>query len=337
MSKPVLIISLVSALLVPLVAGKLIGPRQVWALAGQVETASPNASPSIDRLTISRLIHPRGSLGLGGRDPVELVETGTALAGQETFASNYDGQTYRFGSAETKARFDANPSNYAPVLAGDSMVAWVDRKELKGGKPEIFSIYGGKIFLFANEEEKRTFDANPKNYFESDLLLQGFSPVSLVDDEALRRGTTEFQVNVDGWRILLSDEEEVAKFKADPGRYFPTLAGIDPVAAAGGNPLPGLARFSVVYKNRLYATSSTENREKFIAQPDPYSEFDVALEGLCPVALLEEKKKVPGHYGISTIFRGQRYLFASDASRKRFLDDPAKYVPEGPAEATGSR
>jgi len=54
----------------------------------------------------------------------------------------------------------------------------------------------------------------------------------------------------------------------------------------------------------------------------------LALRGFDPVAYFETGKPMKGVDAISTTFNGARYLFASEAHRRTFLADPAKYVPQ---------
>ena len=62
--------------------------------------------------------------------------------------------------------------------------------------------------------------------------------------------------------------------------------------------------------------------------PINVDEHGVALRGYDPVAYFDGGK--PTH-GVATIFvsyEGTRYLFASEAHRKAFLDAPTKYIPQ---------
>jgi YHS domain-containing protein len=179
--------------------------------------------------------------------------------------------------------------------------------------------------LFTSSEEKAKFDSNPGSYFDADVLMDGISPVSLVDEEVLSRGDKEFLVIYDGRRVYLVTETEKEKFSVDPGRYYPTLGGLDPVAMFQGEPAAGIARLSVVYKNRLYMTSSEKNRQEFLVNPVPYSDLDVAFGGNCPVTLVDENRKQLGHYAISVVSRGRRILFVNDQKRKLFLENPRRY------------
>ena len=54
----------------------------------------------------------------------------------------------------------------------------------------------------------------------------------------------------------------------------------------------------------------------------------LALRGYDPVAYFEDGRPTRGVENISASYRGARYLFASEAHRKLFLENPQKYVPE---------
>lgn len=53
----------------------------------------------------------------------------------------------------------------------------------------------------------------------------------------------------------------------------------------------------------------------------------VALQGFCPVALLEKSEWVAGDPAFGSIHLGQLYLFADQASLATFLADPEPYTP----------
>lgn len=53
----------------------------------------------------------------------------------------------------------------------------------------------------------------------------------------------------------------------------------------------------------------------------------VALEGYCPVCIIEMKKWVPGKSDHQSTYDGKTYYFPSEKQKEMFLADPAKYVP----------
>lgn len=281
--------------------------------------------PLVDPELMGKFVQTRPGTALEGNDPIILATSNKLQAGDPQHEYYFDGQVYRFASPENVEQFKADPGTFAPALGGLSVIAYRDRKAAEAGTVQHFSTFSGRIYLFASAEEKAKFDGGPGNYFDADVLMDGFSPVSLVDEEKLRRGDKEFLVIYDGRRVYLFNQDEKEKFTQDPGKYYPTLGGLDPVALVRGESVFGIARFSVVFKNRLYMTSSSENREEFLKNPIPYADLDVALGGNCPVTLVEENQKQPGYYGLSVVNRGRRLLFASEEKRKRFVEDPQRY------------
>ena len=141
----------------------------------------------------------------------------------------------------------------------------------------------------------------------------------------------------EGRRVLFASEEELKSFTEDPGRFFPTLAGLDLVLATRGEFVAGDAKLSIVYKNRLYVMSSVESRDAFLADPASLSDVDVTLDGVRPVTLAEQGERVAGAYNVSTIFLGRRFLFANDDCRRQFALDPPRYAKIDIENATASR
>lgn len=290
--------------------------------------AKPVEAPKLDKGLLSRIVVARPAEALGGKDAVALVASDQVADGRRDQTSIFDGQTYSFSNDENKAKFDETPSAYAPVLSGFSVVAYKDGGKLVPGSVEFRTSYDGRQYLFATQAEKEAFEADRKSFEDIDILLQGFSPISLVEEEVLRRGDKAHEVVFEGRRVRLADAKEKEEFLARPYRYFPSLGGIDPVSIADGKPEIGLARFSAVYKNRLYSMASEGNRKRFLENAVPYSDLDVADGGRDPVALVDDRVDEPGHYGISTVYRGQRFLFSNEANREKFVKDSHRYEQE---------
>jgi YHS domain-containing protein len=53
----------------------------------------------------------------------------------------------------------------------------------------------------------------------------------------------------------------------------------------------------------------------------------VAMEGYCPVQLVENNRWVRGTHEAGVIHRGRLYLCATPEQRRRFLADPDRYAP----------
>ncbi len=57
-------------------------------------------------------------IAIGGYDPVGYFTEGRPVAGSTEFTLRWNGATWRFASAESRARFEANPAAYAPAFGG---------------------------------------------------------------------------------------------------------------------------------------------------------------------------------------------------------------------------
>jgi YHS domain-containing protein len=63
-------------------------------------------------------------------------------------------------------------------------------------------------------------------------------------------------------------------------------------------------------------------------QADPESSpIALALEGFCPVCMIEDGKMVPGKATESLVHQGKRYHFATAEQKQTFLANPKKYLP----------
>lgn len=104
------------------------------------------------------------------------------------------------------------------------------------------------------------------------------------------------------------------------------LAGIatassGPVLAQSGNRTtpPGGSGYRDQAASDSLAPSGSGQRS---AQQAP-----LALEGYCPVSILEMRKWVKGDPAYRDVYDGRTYLFANEQGQKMFEANPAKYVP----------
>ena len=121
----------------------------------------------------------------------------------------------------------------------------------------------------------------PPKYSAEKLLLDGFSPVSLLTDKKWIKGTQEFAVDFEGQWYFLTSAAEVKAFRAKPEDYVPQFMGCDPVLVWDTSRVPavrGLTRFAAFYDDQLYLFSTAENRDLFKQTPDTYIMTRVVLD-----------------------------------------------------------
>ncbi|GAB5559384.1 MAG: YHS domain-containing (seleno)protein [Synoicihabitans sp.] len=90
-------------------------------------------------------------LAIKGYDPVAYFEVGEAQAGSGDHELEWQGATWRFVSAAHKAKFAANPENYAPQYGG--YCAWaVSNNYTAPIDPKAWKIVDGKLYLNYNHK-----------------------------------------------------------------------------------------------------------------------------------------------------------------------------------------
>lgn len=109
---------------------------------------------------------PRTGVALYGYDPVAYFIDRTAKAGDEAYEYRFAGVTWRFYSEANRGAFMEAPENFMPAFGGYDPLAVGEGIPL-AGNPAIFAVSRGKLYLFAREESRAKFAANPVNLIES--------------------------------------------------------------------------------------------------------------------------------------------------------------------------
>lgn len=101
-------------------------------------------------------------IAIGGYDPVAYFSEGRPVAGSEAFTLRWNGATWRFASAESRARFEATPEAFAPRFGG--YCAWaVSQNYLAPGDPLVWRIVDGRLYLNFNDRAKLLWEADLVN------------------------------------------------------------------------------------------------------------------------------------------------------------------------------
>lgn len=104
------------------------------------------------------------------------------------------------------------------------------------------------------------------------LCLDGYCPVTLLEQERWVRGDPRHGVIHRGRTYLFAGPDEAKRFFADPDRYAPVLSGIDVVVAVEENrQVPGKREHGAWYEGRMYLFSSEETLRKFDRDPSRYA------------------------------------------------------------------
>ena len=107
---------------------------------------------------------------LDGLDPVALVD-GKKAEGNPQWSAIHDDYRYFFSSQENLERFNESPGDFVVQDHGNCPVAKVMMNKEVKGKPEIYSVHEGKVYLFSRQDAKQAFDANPAKFTGDDSRI----------------------------------------------------------------------------------------------------------------------------------------------------------------------
>lgn len=94
----------------------------------------------------SLVLKNKQGLAIQGYDPVAYFTENKAVKGHARFTSEHEGAKYYFAGAESKNRFDAKPSKYAPAYGGYCGYA-ASIGKVRPANPLIWSIVDGQLIL----------------------------------------------------------------------------------------------------------------------------------------------------------------------------------------------
>lgn len=86
------------------------------------------------------------NLAIAGYDAVAYFTQGRPVRGSKAFSTEYKGAQWRFSSAANLARFEADPTAYAPQYGGYCAFA-VAQGETASAQPDLWTIHEGKLYL----------------------------------------------------------------------------------------------------------------------------------------------------------------------------------------------
>lgn len=100
-------------------------------------------------------VYAEGGVAIDGTDPTSYFTTGRPVPGEEGITLVWQGATWRFASAEARARFESDPTAYAPQFGG--YCAWaVAEGYLASSVPDAWKIVDGALYLnFSRRIQRR--------------------------------------------------------------------------------------------------------------------------------------------------------------------------------------
>jgi YHS domain-containing protein len=150
------------------------------------------------------------SLALLGYCPVSLVCQRKLVQGRSEHATEHLGRTYLLASADMSERFRNDPDRFVPANDGFCPVSGIDRAAIMPGNPRWGVLYRSRLFVFAREEDRQQFMADPDRYALVDLADSGFCPHCIRQSGLLVRGDPRLEIARGGrryWFPSLSHKE----------------------------------------------------------------------------------------------------------------------------------
>jgi len=95
-------------------------------------------------------------LALKGYDPVAYFTDHKPTPGVEQYELAFDGQRYRFASAQHRDLFKANPDKYSPQFGGLCAMN-LSRGVKRESDPHNWVISNGNLYVFAGETGQQNF------------------------------------------------------------------------------------------------------------------------------------------------------------------------------------
>lgn len=139
-------------------------------------TASPDQGGSSTQVVKQAAVTPM----LEGYCPVTLQRKKTWTKGKPEFQAEHKGQAYQFVSAAARQEFLQSPEKYVPQFLGCDPVLIFTADRAVPGSIEWGAYYDQQLFLFASEENRRTFKTTPEKYVRTRVVLEVDQIESLI-------------------------------------------------------------------------------------------------------------------------------------------------------------
>jgi YHS domain-containing protein len=95
----------------------------------------------------------------------------------------------------------------------------------------------------------------------------------------------------------------------------------------------GEADHSVVHEGRIYRFANVAASERFRQEPERYRPWN---DGACLITHAVDGVREPGEPRWGALYAGRLFVFASEAKRRRFLENPDQYASAEVLAASGS-
>jgi YHS domain-containing protein len=124
------------------------------------------SSNAMRRQMVKRVSNRSGVSGLKGFCPVALLDNRELVDTKTEFKARFGLRTYNFSSAESKQRFERNPTRYLPVAGGNDVVRMSSTDKEVIGKLDHAAWFRGRLYLFESDDTRQTFFEHPARFVD---------------------------------------------------------------------------------------------------------------------------------------------------------------------------
>jgi YHS domain-containing protein/thioredoxin-related protein len=131
------------------------------------EVIAPSRNTATTNTVVTNTAPQLPPLGMDGYCVVTLDQDSAWKKGDKRFGAIHRGKLYLFANAEHQQKFLGDPDRYSPALSGFDPVLFMEQGELIEGKREFGIKDGSQVYMFANLETRKKFEADPSRYMQS--------------------------------------------------------------------------------------------------------------------------------------------------------------------------
>jgi len=108
---------------------------------------------------------------LEGYCPVTLQTTRQWTKGTAELTASFKDQQFQFVSEDARQTFQKSPEQFAPQFLGCDPVLLFTADRAVAGSIEWGAYFDNRLYLFTNEENRRSFKENPEKYIRTQVVL----------------------------------------------------------------------------------------------------------------------------------------------------------------------
>ena len=105
-----------------------------------------------------------------GYSVVALHDRREWVKGSDEFSAEHRGQLYYFVDDQERQQFLRRPRQYTPRLLGCDAVVFQNEDRATLGSVDFAAFYGTDLFLFASDQSRRAFKADPERFMQTRVV-----------------------------------------------------------------------------------------------------------------------------------------------------------------------